>query len=110
MPYNINGEPEEREGGRNKLWQLVLIATVAAGIALIMAVAKSEPELKSKSGFMGMDSLTSLTTADEQVIKTYVVIDPDTGVHYLITDRGGICVRLDKTGEIVVAHLNEAGD
>lgn len=44
------------------------------------------------------DSLTPTYTYDGEIIRTYVLIDPDTGLQYLVSDRGGICERWGTDG------------
>lgn len=40
-----------------------------------------------------MDSMSHTYTSDGSIIKVYVITDPDTNVQYVVSDRGGICVR-----------------
>lgn len=47
------------------------------------------------------DSLAPTYTYDGEVIRWYVLVDPDTSVQYLVNDRGGCCPRLDSTGGIM---------
>lgn len=47
---------------------------------------------------MTHDSLAPTYTYDGEVIRWYVLVDPDTDVQYLVNDRGGCCVRLDAYG------------
>lgn len=42
------------------------------------------------------DSLTVNWTHDGEAIRWYVMTDPDTGVQYLVNDRGGCCRREDR--------------
>ena len=70
------------------LWPAVLLA-VAMGTGLLVvarlaykSVTRHEP--------------APLTTAGYGSVRVYVVTDPVTGVDYLVTDRGGICVREGK--------------
>lgn len=42
------------------------------------------------------DSLTVNYTYDGEAIRWYVMTDPDTGVQYLVNDRGGCCRREDR--------------
>lgn len=44
------------------------------------------------------DSLAPTYTYDGEVIRWYVLTDPDTGVQYLVNDRGGATPRLDRYG------------
>ena len=47
------------------------------------------------------DSLTPTYTYDGEIIRWYVLIDPDTSVQYLVNDRGGCTPRLDQYGNII---------
>ena len=70
------------------LWPAVLLAVAMAaalGIVARMAyrsVTRHEP--------------APLTTAGYGSVRVYVVTDPVTGIEYLVTDGGGICVREGK--------------
>jgi len=39
------------------------------------------------------DSMCAVHTYDGETIRFYVMTDPDTGVEYIVNDRGGMCVR-----------------
>lgn len=41
-----------------------------------------------------MEPLTATFTSDGGEIKAYVLIDPDTGIQYIVTDAGGIAQRI----------------
>lgn len=47
------------------------------------------------------DSLAPTHTYDGEVIRWYVLVDPDTQVQYLVNDRGGCCARLDGFGGVM---------
>jgi len=38
------------------------------------------------------DSMTDVHTYDGETIRFYVMTDPDTGVQYIVNDRGGMCL------------------
>lgn len=42
----------------------------------------------------GHDSMTYARTYNGEIIRVYVVTDPDYGQQYLVTDRGGITPRI----------------
>lgn len=53
-------------------------------------------------------SLTFNYTYDGEMIRWYVMADPDTGVEYLVNDRGGTTPRLSVTGDVMsVPNRNE---
>jgi len=53
------------------------------------------------------DSLAPTYTYDGEIIRWYVLIDPDTGVQYLVNDRGGCTPRLDQYGNIMGLQVYE---
>lgn len=53
-------------------------------------------------------SLTFNYTYDGEMIRWYVMVDPDTGIEYLVNDRGGTTPRLSVTdGVMSVPDRNE---
>ena len=67
------------------LWPAVLLA-VAMGAGLIVVARLAYRSVMRQQP-------APLTTAGYGSVKVYEVTDPVTGVEYLVTDRGGICVR-----------------
>lgn len=47
------------------------------------------------------DSLAPTYTYDGEIIRWYVLVDPDTSVQYLVNDRGGCTPRLDQFGNVI---------
>lgn len=47
------------------------------------------------------DSLAPIYTYNGEIIRTYVFTDPDSGVQYLVNDRGGMTPRLDTNGHVI---------
>lgn len=47
------------------------------------------------------DSMTYNLTYDGEMIRWYVMKDPDTQIEYLVNDRGGCCPRLDNYGNVM---------
>lgn len=39
------------------------------------------------------DSMTAIHTYNGEIIRFYVMTDPDTNIQYVVNDRGGMCVR-----------------
>lgn len=39
------------------------------------------------------DSLTAIHTYNGEIIRFYVMVDPDTGRQYLVGDNGSMCLR-----------------
>lgn len=54
------------------------------------------------------DSMTYARTYDGELIRVYVVTDPDTGAQYVVSDRGGITPRLDNFGRVMGTRDPEA--
>lgn len=54
------------------------------------------------------DSLAPTYTYDGEVIRWYVLQDPDFGIQYLVNDRGGCCVRLDSYGNVMGVSYEDA--
>lgn len=52
------------------------------------------PAAQGQASLPRMEPLTATFTADDDVIKAYVLIDPDTKQQYIVTDHGGITPRL----------------
>ena len=66
---------------------IIAIIVIVAIYAVIGLVGKSDATIPR------MEPLTATFTADGGEIKAYVLIDPDTGVQYIVTDAGGIAPR-----------------
>lgn len=49
---------------------------------------------KSSADLPRMEPLTATFTSDGDSIKAYVLVDPDTGIQYLVSDHGGVTPRL----------------
>lgn len=47
------------------------------------------------------DSMAVTYTYNGEMIRWYVLIDPDNGVQYLVNDRGGCCPRVSYDGTIM---------
>ena len=50
---------------------------------------------------MTHDSLAPTYTYDGEIIRWYVLQDPDYGIEYLVNDRGGCYPRLDPHGNVI---------
>lgn len=67
---------------------------------MITRPVEEEPE-KLPTHRVAHDSLAPTYTYDGEVIRWYVLADPDFGIQYLVNDRGGCCVRLDSYGNVM---------
>ena len=53
------------------------------------------------------DSLGPVYTYDGEIMREYVFVDPETGVQYLVNDRGGQTERRDRNGKVRGADNDE---
>ena len=49
----------------------------------------------SQTRLTAHDSMCAITTEQGVTIRLYVMIDPDTGAQYVVSDRGGVCPRTE---------------
>ena len=68
-------------------------AVIAALVRQTNEAATAQPTVTQRH-----DSLAPTYTHDGEVIRWYVFVDPDSGVQYLVNDRGGCTPRLDAFG------------
>lgn len=100
--------PRNRPGG---LAVAVLIIVLAAAFAVACWFGSrmhvpTESELRPDN-MIRHDSLTVNYTYDGERIRWYVMTDPDTGVQYLVNDRGGTYPRLDRNGLVMGVDYGE---
>ena len=69
---------------------LVLLILLCAGLLICVSVHTSS----AQAALPRMEPLTATFTADNDSIKAYILIDPDTSLQYIVTDKGGITPRL----------------
>lgn len=69
------------------------------GMTLVQPSAQEETELPTHR--VTHDSMTATNTYDGELIRWYVMTDPDYRIQYLVNDRGGCCVRLDSNGNVM---------
>lgn len=69
------------------------------GMALMAPKAEEEAELPTHR--VTHDSMCATNTYDGELIRWYVMTDPDYQIQYLVNDRGGCCVRLDSNGNVM---------
>lgn len=91
MPYDWTGEAYQQDDDPRWGWIAALLIALAIFLSLLgacTATTRSETH----------DSLDATLTADGSYIYWYVMVDPDTGIEYLVNDRGGSTPRLDSAG------------
>lgn len=100
--------PQERPGGlATALFCLVMAALVCACLWFgLLGTREAGREAGRESEVENVtkvthDSLAPTFTHDGEVIRWYVLVDPDTEVQYLVNDRGGCCPRLDSYGRVM---------
>ena len=81
---------------------LVLLASLVFGLTRDLPSKQAQVEPK-----VTHDSLGPTYTHDGEIIRWYVFTDPDTGIQYLVSDRGGCCPRLDEYGNIMGVRPQE---
>lgn len=69
------------------------------GMTLTQPARQEESELPTHK--VTHDSMTATNTYDGELIRWYVMTDPDYRIQYLVNDRGGCCVRLDSNGNVM---------
>ena len=70
---------------------IVAIILLALLIAFSIAGSTVKP---ADADLPKQDSLAATFTAEGDAIKLYVIIDPDSGIEYLVSDHGGITPRI----------------
>lgn len=108
MPYDRFGNrvpaPRDRprEAPGTGACVIVCLAVMAAlvGIAWLglRDTCPTDGETPKTATVERHDSMAYTRTHDGEVIRVYVVTDPDTQVQYVVSDRGGIAPRLDRYG------------
>lgn len=95
-------EPEPRPGGLAVALVTLLLFAILGG-SLWWGLAHELPTEAERrpTATIRHDSLAPTYTYDGEVIRWYVLVDPDTSVQYLVNDRGGTCPRLDKYGNVI---------
>lgn len=83
---------------------ICVLLVMFAGIA-VMAHLVSEAQATDEAAVPEYkpthDSMTYSLTYDGEMIRRYVMKDPDTQIEYLVNDRGGCCPRLDNYGNVM---------
>lgn len=85
-----------------------LLCTLACAVTMWLANRADHADATDEKPTITHSSLAPTYTYDGEVIRWYVLVDPDEGVQYLVNDRGGCCVRLDRYGR-PMGVLDERG-
>lgn len=59
----------------------------------VILASESAMKAEKSEHLITHDSMTAVHTYDGEIIRFYVMTDPDTQVQYIVNDRGGMCVR-----------------
>lgn len=77
----------------------VLVVAIFVVLALLDKCSGGEAPDAEPGAAIRHDSLTHTYTHDgADIIRVYVVTDPDMGIQYVVSDHGGITPRLDRYG------------
>ena len=83
----------------------IVVVTVVYALTLYMSTERSRSgesmtSQESQSTNKRHDAMTC--TYDNKGNRTnyYVMVDPDTGIQYVVNDKGGMCPRLRKDGTV----------
>ena len=98
--YRYNGTPRK---GRKQPSDAGVVLFCFCMVALLLAalwygLLRGEP---AETKAVTHDSLAPTYTHDGEIIRWYVLTDPDTSVQYLVNDRGGCTPRLDQYGNVI---------
>ena len=91
------------------VWSLLVILCALILGSLVWGLTHELPTESERrpQNLIKHDSLAPTYTYDGEIIRWYVLIDPDTGVQYLVNDRGGCTPRLDQYGNIMGLQVYE---
>lgn len=104
---NLSGRPTPRGERKRPSTAAVVFLTLLIGSVLAIVAWRGlthEPPNEAEQrpeAVITHDSLAPTYTYDGEVIRWYVLIDPDTSVQYLVNDRGGCTPRLDQYGNVI---------
>lgn len=107
--YDIR-RPQRRYDSEPSGCGVALVCLLVIGILVVIALvmAKQVNDAAVAKPKQRHDSMTVNYTYDGETIRWYVMTDPDTGVQYVVNDRGGCSVRVRKDGSpMYVGTLNE---
>lgn len=93
-------QPTKRKDGVSAYRAVIgIIVLTMTMIALALWMADRAESRMRATPYPSHDSLAPTYLYDgKSVIRWYVFIDPDTGMQYLVNDRGGCTPRLDASG------------
>lgn len=93
---------------------MICVAIVAIVIAFWMSIVATRQgreiealntKLEAKqredklNDLVSMDAMCGIHTTDGDVIRLYVLKDPDRGVEYVVSSKGGVCPRVENSEE-----------
>ena len=99
MSYRYEPTPRETRDHPSKAaayFVCILIVCVVAYFAWLAYIGRGT----SSTTYKTHDSLAPTYTYNGEIIRWYVLIDPETNVKYLVNDRGGCTPRLNHDGSI----------
>ena len=97
--YDIRRGTKRRETDHSGCVVVVVVVLILSMLGVFCGILAKQTNDAATKSRQKHDSLTATTTYDGQLIRWYVLIDPDTGMQYLVNDRGGCCPRYGSDGE-----------
>lgn len=85
--------PTEKKGERIDVALFFMLILVICLFFLFIVLGITSLSTPKVPDYKTHDSLTINYTYDGEEIRTYVMIDPDTNIQYLVNDRGGMVRR-----------------
>lgn len=85
--------PNEKKGERIDVALFLMLIFVICSIFFLIVWGITSLSTTKVPDYKTHDSLTINYTYDGEEIRTYVMIDPDTNIQYLVNDRGGMVRR-----------------
>lgn len=84
------------DADRPTLAAAILIVTIMlASIAFGLRFVRTHKGAEYRASLTAHDSMCAITTEQGVTIRLYVMIDPDTGAQYVVSDKGGVCPRTE---------------
>ena len=90
----------------------MLVTLLAIAITAMAFRWKAEQESKERPVSVGPthDSMTITYDYRGEATRYYVMTDPDYGVQYVVNDKGGMCPRLDASGNNIARSYPVTSD
>lgn len=100
-PTPRRGKREVPSTATALVFSLFMVALLVVSLWWGISHLQPEDEGRQQEATVTHDSLAPTYTYDGEIIRWYVLVDPDSSVQYLVNDRGGCTPRLDQYGNII---------